>query len=140
MQGVSTRNDQYWTWIHKTTDSRQEALEFDRIHAQITGKYLFFSVNRERLIALATKEILDHGFLLAKVPLLGKNIGEEYVLCLYFTDDSRKEELAQRYGQDKEIRYRYWKSDADTRAAKYSKEFLDEFAKTGMNLDEFKAL
>jgi hypothetical protein len=49
----------------------------------------------------------------------------EYVLCLYYKDDSRKYELAKKYGNQSEVKYRYWKSDADTLAGKYSKEFLN---------------
>ncbi len=97
----------------------------------ITGKYLFFSKNKEKLVEIAKNEIIVHDFHLAKVNnnLLGSNT--EYVLCLYYHDDSRKYELAQRY-QDREsdIQYRYWKSDEATLKGIYSEEFLSKLDKT----------
>jgi len=102
----------------------------------ITGKYLFFSKNKEKLVEIAKNEILVHDFHLAKVnnDLLGSNT--EYVLCLYFHDDSRKYELAERYrDRDSDIKYRFWKSDEDTLKGKYSEEFLSKLDKT--NKDRF---
>jgi hypothetical protein len=96
----------------------------------ITGKYLFFSENKERLLELAKNEILDHDFHVAKVnnSLLGSNT--EYVLCLYYHDDSRKYELAERYRERySDTKYRYWKSDEDTIKGKYSEEFLSTLNK-----------
>ena len=96
----------------------------------ITGKYLFFSENNERLLEIAKNEILEHDFHVAKINnnLLGSNT--EYVLCLYYHDDSRKYELAKRYGgKDSDIKYRYWKSDEDTLKGKYSEEFLSKLDK-----------
>jgi len=96
----------------------------------ITGKYLFFSENKERLIEIAKNEILEHDFHVSKVNnnLLGSNT--EYVLCLYYHDDSRKYELAKRYGgKDSDIKYCYWKSDEDTLKGKYSEEFLSKLDK-----------
>ena len=49
----------------------------------------------------------------------------DHVLCLYYADDSRKHELAERNKQEYGVKYRYWKSDSDTLKGKYSKEFLD---------------
>jgi hypothetical protein len=102
----------------------------------ITGKYLFFSKNKENLVEIAKNEILVHDFHLAKVNhnLLGSNT--EYVLCLYYHDDSRKYELAERYrDRDSDIKYRFWKSDEDTLKGKYSEEFLSKLDKT--NKDRF---
>jgi len=50
------------------------------------------------------------------------------VLCLYYTDGSRKQELAQKYKGNLKIRYRYWKSDVDTLKGKYSEEFLSKLS------------
>jgi len=50
----------------------------------------------------------------------------EHVLCLYYADDSRKHELAERNQHEYKVKYRYWKSDSDTLKGKYSKEFLDK--------------
>lgn len=102
-------------------------LSLQRFDYEITGKYLFFSTDRQRLIEIATKEILNHHFPKAKVntQLLGKNT--EYVLCLYYKDDSRKNELADRCNQEySEVKYRYWKSDEKTLSGQYSPEFLSK--------------
>jgi len=53
----------------------------------------------------------------------------DHVLCLYYMDDSRKHELAERNKQEYGVRYRYWKSDSDTLKGKYSREFLDKLPK-----------
>jgi len=47
-------------------------------------------------------------------------------LCLYYKNDSRKQELAEKYQEKNGIKYRYWKSDEDTLKGKYSKRFLEE--------------
>ena len=95
-----------------------------------TGKYLFFSKNKERLVEIAKNEILKHDFHVAKVnnSLLGSNT--EYVLCLYYSDDSRKSELAERHREKyHDVNYRYWKSDVDTLKGIYSEEFLSKLNK-----------
>jgi len=51
---------------------------------QITGKYLFFSPDREILREIAVKELRKHQFPMAKIPMEEKKIGSDYVLCLYF--------------------------------------------------------
>ena len=91
----------------------------------ITGKYLFFHNDPEILAKVAKDEISDNGFDVAKISneLLGTS--PDYVLCLYYKDDSRKDELAKKYQEKSGIRYRYWKSDEDTLRGKYSKEFLE---------------
>jgi len=112
---VEIRFDGYWYWISSPTNCDYE----------ITGKYLFFSPNQERLIEIAANEILHNGFHKAKVNsrLIGSNT--EYVLCLYYKDDSRKHELAARARKDyPDVKYRYWKSDKDTLSGEYSQEFL----------------
>lgn len=93
---------------------------------KIFGKYLFFNEIKERLIEIAKKEIENHDFHVAKVSnkLLGGNT--DYVLCLYFNDDSRKYELAERNKREYGVKYRYWKSDAATRRGEYSQEFLSK--------------
>ena len=90
--------------------------------AGITGKYLFFSPDQDLLIEIIEDEITNHGFSSAKV--IQEPKGDDYVACLYWRDDSRKYELAERHKNTPNLKYRYWKSDADTRAGKYSKEFL----------------
>ena len=108
--------DSYWIWL----------LREEKPNYTITGKYLFFSEDKNRLIEIATNEIENHGFHEAKVNehlLKGQT---EHVLCLYYKDDSRKQELAERNKQEYGVKYRYWKSDEATLKGQYSKEFLDE--------------
>ena len=118
--GLKIEDNGYWTYI----------ISEKKPNYAITGKYLFFSENKERLFEIAKNEILEHNFHVAKVnsSLLGSN--SEYVLCVYYHDDSRKYELAERYREkDSEIKYRYWKSDEDTLKGKYSEEFLSKLDK-----------
>lgn len=92
----------------------------------ITGKYLFFSSDRELLIEIAKDEILNHDFHIAKLPIEGKSIGTDYVLCLYYKDISRQHELARRYRNREGVRFRWWKSDQDTANHKYSERFYKD--------------
>ena len=111
--------DGYWIWLRS-----DEKLTYD-----ITGKYLFFSEDKNKLLEIAINEIENHGFHHAKV---NENLLEgqtEHVLCLYYKDDSRKNEVAERNKQEYRVKYRYWKSDSDTLKGKYSKEFLDKLPK-----------
>jgi hypothetical protein len=107
--------DEYWIWL----------ISDKKPNYEITGKYLFFCSDKERLVEIATNEIEKHEFHQAKVnlKLLGKST--DHVLCLYYKDDSRKRELANRQKEIyPDVKYRYWKSDEDTLKGKYSKEFL----------------
>jgi len=90
----------------------------------LTGKYLFFHANSELLEKIARDEIENNGFDMAKINTeLGKHT--DYILCLYSQNDSRKDELAEKYQAKNGIKYRYWKSDEDTLKGKYSKQYLD---------------
>ena len=112
--------DGYWIWL-----SSGKKPPYD-----ITGKYLFFSEDKDKLLEIAINEIENHGFHHAKV---NKNLLEgqtDYVLCLYYEDDLRKNELADRNKQEYGVKYRYWKSDLDTLKGKYSKEFLEKLKKS----------
>jgi hypothetical protein len=96
---------------------------------EISGKYLFFAPNRELLIDVVKEELENGGFHHAKIPMAGITPPSgEYVLCLYYKDDSRKHELAEKYRDRCELKYRYCKSDSETLAGKYSKQFLDELS------------
>lgn len=101
----------YWNYI----GDRNKA-------GRITGKYLFFCREQAALVALAQHEINDHHFTFGKVST--NNRSGDYVLCLYWCDDSRKRELYERYKDTTGIKYRWWKSDADTCAGKYSQKYL----------------
>lgn len=111
---VRSHCDGWWEWYSKLGKTPYD----------ITGKYLFFSKDRDLLAQIATEELESNGFHKAKIPMVGNNRGDDYVLCLYYKDDSRKRELAGKYGEREDVRYRYWKSDEDTRAGKYSDTFL----------------
>jgi len=111
--------DGYWIWL----------LSEEKPNYTITGKYLFFSEDKDKLVEIAVSEIENHGFHRAKV---NENLLEgqtEHVLCLYYKDDSRKQELAERT-QDYAVKYRYWKSDEATLKGQYSREFLNKLPKS----------
>ena len=115
--------DGYWIWL----------LSEKKPNYKITGKYLFFCEHKDKLIEIANSEIEKHGFHIAKVNenlLQGQT---EHVLCLYYMDDSRKQELAERNEQKYEVKYRYWKSDEATLKGQYSSEFLNKLSKSERN-------
>jgi len=103
-------------------------IKLEKIRPQITGKYLFFSEHKEELERIAIDELEKGGFSHAKINTDEHKKGKEFVLCLYYSDDSRKTELADKYKGNKKVKYRYWKSDEDTRKGKYSKEFLNSLS------------
>ena len=107
--------DGYWIWLTGK----------GKCPYSIIGKYLFFSDDKDKLIEIAANEIENHGFHKAKVNDKCLEGQTDHVLCLYYADDSRKHELAERNKQEYGVKYRYWKSDSDTLKGKYSKEFLD---------------
>jgi len=110
--------DGYWIWLFG-----EEKPDYE-----ITGKYLFFSSDKDKLIGIATNEIEKHGFHEAKVNNSLLKGQTEHVLCLYYENDSRKQELAERNKQEYGAKYRYWKSDIATLRGQYSKEFLEKLS------------
>lgn len=96
---------------------------------RVAGKYLFFATDRELLVRVALDELTSGGFHHAKTHLaeVAPPSGE-YVLCLYYGDDSRKMELRDKYRTAPGLKYRFWKSDQATRDREYSKEFLSKLA------------
>jgi hypothetical protein len=111
--------DGYWIYLIKE----------ERPNYTITGKYLFFSTDKDKLIEIAINEIENHGFHHAKVNNSLLKGQTDHVLCLYYKDDSRKYELAERNKQEYGVKYRYWKSDVATLEGQYSKEFLEKLSK-----------
>jgi len=97
---------------------------------KITGKYLFFSSDKDKLINIAINEIDKHGFHRAKVNMRLLKGQTEYVLCLYYEDDSKKCELAERNKREYRVKYRYWKSDEATLRGQYSKDFLEKLSES----------
>lgn len=117
-KNVLSFTDEYWElFLHK-----------DKPNYIIKGKYLFFCENRKVLKKIAIEEIEDNGFHHAKVNMEGKKHGIDYVLCLYYKDDTRKKELAEKYKDQSKVKYRYWKSDEDTLKGDYSKIFLNKLS------------
>lgn len=112
--------DGYWLWLISEEEPNYE----------IIGKYLFFSSDRDKLIEIAINEIEKHGFHQAKVNMNLLKGQTEHVLCLYYKDDSRKFELAERNKREYGTKYRYWKSDEATLRGQYSKEFLEKLSKS----------
>jgi len=110
----------YWIWL----------MSDEKPDYEITGKYLFFSPNRDKLIEVATNEIEKHGFHRAKVNMNLLKGQTEHVLCIYYEDDSRKNELAERNKKEYSVKYRYWKSDEATLRGQYSKEFLEKLGES----------
>ena len=111
-------NDGYWEWFISSVPPG----------GRITGKYLFFSADRELLVQIVIDELRSGAFHLAKTQEEGKSLTREYVLCLYDIDDSRKHELAAKYRGRARLKYRYWKTDEATRRGQYSKEFLKQLS------------
>lgn len=118
MKKIKITSDAYW--IRYGDPSQSSSFVGD-----LAGKYLLFSSNQDLLKMIAENEIAAHGFEVAKVSTLPSGKGRDYVLCLYWHDDSRKYELNERYKDDERVSYRWWKSNRDTRAGKYSKQFLE---------------
>ena len=102
-------------WIYITDIKNRKEIAKD-----ITGKYLFFHQDQQALIDIAKEEIENNGFKIAKVSLFSDG---EHVLCLYWQNDQRKHELKDKYRNREDVKYRYWKSDEDTRCGKYSQHY-----------------
>lgn len=114
---VARFDDGYWEWFESNEPAPYKIL----------GKYLFFSEERDLLVEIAHDELQNGGFHRAKTHMVGvAPPSGEYVLCLYYKDDGRKHELAAKYRGRPNLKYRYWKSDVDTRQGKYSQEFLNK--------------
>lgn len=110
----------YWLWL----------INEEKPNHKITDKYLFFSPDKDKLVEIATNEIEKHGFHEAKVNMKLLKGQTEHVLCLYYKDDSRKYELAERNKREYGAKYRYWKSDEATLRGQYSTEFLEKLSKS----------
>jgi hypothetical protein len=90
----------------------------------ITGKYLFFSDDKQTLIDLGNELLEEYNLPVFKVPESntpnsGKGFG--FVLCVYDRNDSWRNEL-KKYASET-IAYRYWKSEEMTASKVYSDQF-----------------
>ena len=112
--------------VHKVQELDSPCWEYygDYPDGIITGKFLFFSEDRDVLIDILHAEVDIHGFLVGKVSKDQNNgrVGD-HVLCLYSTSNQRGHELSERYKALESVKYRWWKSNADTAAGKYSDKF-----------------
>lgn len=123
--------DGHWEWFGRSDTTMMPY--------GITGKYLFFSLNRDMLVEIAIDEIENGGFHHAKTNMAGINPPSgDYVLCLYYKDDSRKHELAIKYRGRVGLKYRYWKSDSETLAGKYSRTFLNKLSSNDKKIFQVK--
>jgi hypothetical protein len=130
IEHVISSCDGYWEWFERSDTV---------VPYEINGKYLFFSPSRELLVEIAIGELENGGFHQAKTHMADITPPSgEYVLCLYYKDESRKYELAKKYKDRIGLNYRYWKSDDDTITGKYSKQFIDRLSPEDKKVFESK--
>jgi|GEM_PF-1753544 len=115
--GFVIRIGQSWLWILKPEFKGKEE----------TGKYLFFSRDRNKLIETAQEIMEKYKLYCAKVPSENYKVGEDWVLCIYDVGPRFKNDL--RVYQSEDLKYRYWKSDKDTAEGKYSQKFIEANSK-----------
>lgn len=110
-------------WHHLRLEGSNEEQHPERPH--ITGKFLFFAPDKDRLLAIAREELAEHGFAAAKVSQIPQPGQTDHVLCLYCRagDTGLGDALKARHPETLGLRFRGWKSDADTRAGKFSSGF-----------------
>jgi hypothetical protein len=108
----------YYRYIYKSKDKSEKSL----------GKYLFFSKNFDILEKIAIDELENNGFNSAKINGEENKKGSEFVLCIYYANDSRKDELTEKYRTQPEVRCGFWKSNKDTSNGKYSEKFLENLS------------
>jgi hypothetical protein len=108
---IPIHEDDYWVRFG-------DPIQSSSFTGDYAGKYLFFSADKSLLMDIAETEIIEHGFECAKVSQEPRNA--DYVLCLYWEASDRSAELACRYTGRPHVKYRWWKSNADTRKGKYS--------------------
>jgi hypothetical protein len=112
-------SDGYWTFLINPGSNVSDS--------EITGKYLFFSKDREALLGLGKLLLAMYKLPQAKTQNPEKRISQDYVLCVYDREPRLKLEL-RKYADEIHIQYRYWKSEAETRSGKYSPQFLQGLA------------
>lgn len=119
----------HWIYLYNleaTETKRNMEVEHEKPYHGTLGKYLFFSDDKEELKRLAKEILSNYNLYSAKVPKSDEpkpSSGFGFVLCVYDSKSRFKSELRQ-FADEEKIKYRYWKSDADTLRGKYSKQFL----------------
>lgn len=112
-------NGEYrYLYINKSKDKPEKS----------SGKYLFFSKNFDILEKIAIDELENNGFNSAKINGEESKIGNEFRLCIYYANDSRKNELIEKYRTQPKVRCGFWKSNKDTSDGKYSEKFLENLS------------
>ena len=119
IQRIDVKDDGYWIWMFN-----KNIKNYRVVSKTITGKYLFFSSDKQKLIELAKNILIKFKLYEAKVPSSNKPINKDFVLCVYDKNPRFANKLKQ-YADEINIHYRYWKSDEDTLKGKYSKQFLE---------------
>lgn len=117
-----------WFWIKnkKSTQNKGDITNSTRNRGSITGKYLFFSDDKNELIELAKDVLEKYDLAIAKTPssnIPNSSEGFGFVLCVYDVENRFCEELKKL--ENDSISFRYWKSDKSTRAGLYSQKFKD---------------
>lgn len=112
------KSDGEWEWT-----AREERPPY-----RITGKYLFFAERKYTLRAIIAAEFL-RGFGVAKIS--EQPMGGSHVLCLYYANDARGPELMERYKDMAGVNFRWWKSDEDTLAGRYSQQHKEALRANG---------
>lgn len=89
------------------------------------GKYQFFSDDRNKLVEIAKKVLLEFHLFNAKISKTKRETtkGFGYGLFVYDYKPRYKYEM-KKYADEINLKYRYWKSDADTLKGSYSEQFL----------------
>jgi len=114
---METSNSRGWFWIKNNEETQNRN--------DITGKYLFFSDDKNELINLAKIVLKKYSLLIAKTPSIdtpNNSKGFGFVLCIYDTENRYCNDLKKL--ETDTISFRYWKSDNATRAGNYSKQFI----------------
>lgn len=118
-------------WLYLENPSAKEnkkdiQMELIKPNHGTIGKYLFFSDDKKLLIKIAKEILLKYNLYNAKVPSTDEpnpSSGFGFILCIYDSLPRFKHELRQ-FSDEKNVKYRYWKSDSDTLDGKYSEQFL----------------
>lgn len=110
---ITSYSDGFWEWFHSLKTNGPIC----------SGKYLFFSKDRDSLIKLLIEIFKKSKLAEAKIPLNGNQVGGEYVLCVYSESDKDMDKFKRLTNKYSNIKFRGWKSDEDTLKGKYSKIF-----------------
>ena len=109
---IKCKDEGYWIYL-RNPDVEEKG---------VTGKYLFFSQDRELLLRLGITLLETYKLPAAKMPNKENQTGKDCVLCVYdYTP--RYKGLFKLYDTP-EIKYRYWKSDEQTNK-EYSQRLVD---------------